>query len=69
MAKIKVGSGFGKATLQAALQRAKPGDLLVLDPGRYNLDQVTLFGLGLHGNGTADQVEIMEGYSERLSVE
>ncbi len=63
MAKIKVGSGFGKATLQAALQRAKPGDLLVLDPGRYSLDHVTLYGLGLHGNGTADQVEITGSFT------
>lgn len=62
MAKIKVGSGFGKVTFEGALQRAKPGDLLILDPGRYDIDQITLRGLGLHGNGTADQVEILGSF-------
>lgn len=62
MAKIKVGSGFGKVKLDVALKRSTPGDLLILDPGRYDLDQFTLHGLGLHGNGTADQVEIQGSF-------
>lgn len=58
MAKIKVGSGFGKVTFEGALRRSNPGDLLILDPGRYDIEQVTLRGLGLQGNGAVDQVQV-----------
>ncbi|MGP5164251.1 AAA family ATPase [Arthrobacter rhombi] len=63
MAKFKVGSGFGRLPFEAALQRAKPGDLLVLDPGRYDIGQVALGNIRLQGNGTADQIEILGSFT------
>lgn len=58
MAKIKVGVGFGKLAFETALQRANPGDLILLDPGHYDVGTVSLQGIGLQGSASPDQVEV-----------
>lgn len=58
MAKIRVGNGFGKVTLAIALNRSKPGDVIVLDPGHYETEQVALNGVSMQGNGAAELVEL-----------
>jgi len=49
MARIRVGSGFGKVSLTAALQKVASGDRIVLDPGTYETEQLILNGVQLEG--------------------
>lgn len=58
MAKIKVGSGFGKTSIGKALLRVQPGDMLVLDPGHYDFGNLTLNGIAIYGNASADEVTV-----------
>lgn len=49
---IIVGTGLFKKSFFEALELAKPGDCLLLDPGEYNLNQtVELTNIRIRGNG------------------
>lgn len=58
MARIRVGNGFGKVTFAIALNRSKPGDVIVLDPGHYETEPKTLNGVSIQGNGAAELIEL-----------
>lgn len=60
MAKLRVGTGWGKTDLTTALQRATPGDTVELDPGHYRIGFVNLYGILLRGSGAPGEV-VLEG--------
>lgn len=56
MAKLKVGTGWGKLEFAAALQRAKPGDTLEFDPGTYGIGNTTIYNLTFVASSAPGQV-------------
>ncbi len=64
MARISVGQGLFKKDLAVALQAARPGDELILDPGEYRIDirinNLTLRSARLHEASIIGQVTIAE---------
>lgn len=49
MATLRVGSGFMKLSLETAIRRAAPGDVLSLSPGAYELGILEISGLTIVG--------------------
>lgn len=60
MAKLRVGTGWGKTDFTTALQRATPGDTVELDAGHYRIGFVNLYGILLRGAGAPGEV-VLEG--------
>jgi SpoVK/Ycf46/Vps4 family AAA+-type ATPase len=56
MGTIKVREGMFGKTLGQALQIAKPGDRIQLDPGHYVVDSFSIFDLTLQGMGEPSEV-------------
>lgn len=63
MAKIRVGKGFGKVSFAIALNKAKPGDVIILDPGNYETDSAVLNGVTLQGAGAAELVDVTGSFT------
>lgn len=50
---IQVGKGFMKHTFEEAMSLSRPGDVLVLDPGKYNYpDGIVPSNITIRGNGS-----------------
>ncbi|MGV0868533.1 AAA family ATPase [Corynebacterium kalidii] len=58
MKKIRVGSGFMKRPLLQALEASRPGDILFLDEGEYNLEWIRISGITLSGTGDPSRVRL-----------
>ena len=69
MSTIGVGTGFLKKSFLKALESAKNGDTLVLDPGEYQLpEELVIMNLNICGNGeTRGDVVLKTSFRVRQS--